>query len=433
MIKKYVLDTNVLINDYDAMFKFEDNEVILPLIVLEELDRLKGNQGSAGMNSRKVLKNLDKLREKGSLIKGVEVGKSGLLRIDIKHTQMHAEIPTSMDHNSPDNYIISVAYSIMKENPDDPVILVSNDINVRVKCNAVGIKAESYESNKVNFLDVFKGFKIINTDKKVLDDFYENRALEMSEYTFTPNECVLLKVEKTGHSALAKFSSESKKLTPLFHMASKPWGIDARNLEQRFAIELLMSSEVQLVCLIGTAGTGKTLLALAAGLEKVLGEKVYKRLIVSRPVIPMGKDIGYLPGRKEEKMGSWMQPITDNLDFLFGADIKKEYSYLYENKLIQVEALTYIRGRSLPDSYIIIDEAQNLTAHEVKTIITRAGENTKIILTGDPFQIDIPYIDESNNGLSYVAEKFKNEKIAGRIVLNKGERSVLASRGAELL
>lgn len=432
MIKKYVLDTNVLISDSDAIYNFEDNEVIIPLIVLEELDRLKSNAGSAGANARKVLKNFDKLREKGSLIKGVEVGNGGILKIDTEHTNLHNEIPASLDRNSPDNYIISVAYALSKESKE-PVIIVSNDINVRVKSNAIGVKAESYESNKVNFLDVFKGFQVLKVEKDLLDKFYKNGELELPEYNFTPNECVLLKVEKTGHSALAKYSYKDKKLIPLYHISSKPWGIDARNLEQRFAIELLMSTDIQCVCLIGTAGTGKTLLALAAGLEKVLGEKVYKRLIVSRPVIPMGKDIGYLPGSKDDKMGSWMQPITDNLDFLFGADIKKEYNYLYENKLIQVEALTYIRGRSLPDSYIIIDEAQNLTSHEVKTIITRAGANTKIVLTGDPFQIDIPYIDESNNGLSYTAEKFKNEPIAGRIVLNKGERSSLASKGAELL
>lgn len=431
MIKKYILDTNILINDSDAIFNFEDNEVILPLVVLEELDKLKTNPGSAGASARKVLKNLDKLRESGSLIKGVEVGKGGILKIDTKHTHVNPEIPSSLDRNSADNHIISVAYSVGKESKE-PVILVSNDINVRVKSHALGIKAEAYESNKVNFLDVFKGFQIVQVEKSVLDTFYQARELQLDK-EFTPNECVLLKVPESGQSALAKYHHETGKLQPLYHIASKPWGIDARNLEQRFAIELLMSSNIQLVCLIGTAGTGKTLLALAAGLEKVLGEKVYKRLIVSRPVIPMGKDIGYLPGGKDEKMGSWMQPITDNLDFLFGADIKKEYSYLYENKLIQVEALTYIRGRSLPDSYIIIDEAQNLTTHEVKTIITRAGENTKIILTGDPFQIDIPYLDESNNGLSYVAEKFKNEAIAGRIVLNKGERSSLASKGAELL
>jgi len=431
LIKKYILDTNILINDSDAIFNFEDNEVILPLVVLEELDKLKTNSGSAGANARKVLKNLDKLRETGSLIKGVEVGKGGILKIDTKHTSVNADIPSSLDRNSADNHIISVAYSVGKESKE-PVILVSNDINVRVKSNALGIKAEAYESNKVNFLDVFRGFQIVSVEKSVLDTFYQDKELKLDN-KFTPNECILLKVPGTGQSALAKYEYQTDTIKPLFHIATKPWGIDARNLEQRFAIELLMSSNVQLVCLIGTAGTGKTLLALAAGLEKVLGEKVYKRLIVSRPVIPMGKDIGYLPGGKDEKMGSWMQPITDNLDYLFGADIKKEYSYLYENKLIQVEALTYIRGRSLPDSYIIIDEAQNLTSHEVKTIITRAGENTKIVLTGDPFQIDIPYLDESNNGLSYVAEKFKNEPIAGRIVLNKGERSILASKGAELL
>ncbi|MGM0607137.1 MAG: PhoH family protein [Candidatus Muiribacteriota bacterium] len=432
MIKKYVLDTNILISDSDAIFNFEDNEVIIPLIVLEELDRLKSTQGSAGANARKVLKNLDRLREKGNLIKGVEVGTGGLLRIDTENTEMHKEIPATLDRNSPDNYIISVAFALSKETTQ-PLILVSNDINVRVKSSSIGIKAEAYESNKVNFLDVFKGFKIINVEKTILDIFYKEKELQLPDFDFTPNECVLLKVEKTGQSALAKFCCEKEKLIPLYHISAKPWGIDARNLEQRFAIELLMSSQIECVCLIGTAGTGKTLLALAAGLEKVLGEKVYKRLIVSRPVIPMGKDIGYLPGSKDDKMGSWMQPITDNLDFLFGADIKKEYNYLYENKLIQVEALTYIRGRSLPDSYIIIDEAQNLTSHEVKTIITRAGANTKIVLTGDPFQIDIPYLDESNNGLSYIAEKFKNEGIAGRIVLNKGERSSLATRGAELL
>ncbi|MFA7577529.1 MAG: PIN domain-containing protein, partial [Candidatus Muiribacteriota bacterium] len=252
MIKKYVLDTNVLISDSDAIYNFEDNEVIIPLIVLEELDRLKSNAGSAGANARKVLKNFDKLREKGSLIKGVEVGNGGILKIDTEHTNLHDEIPASLDRNSPDNYIISVAYALSKESKE-PVIIVSNDINVRVKSNAIGVKAESYESNKVNFLDVFKGFQVLKVEKDLLDKFYKNGELELPEYNFTPNECVLLKVEKTGHSALAKYSYKDKKLIPLYHISSKPWGIDARNLEQRFAIELLMSTDIQCVCLIGTA------------------------------------------------------------------------------------------------------------------------------------------------------------------------------------
>lgn len=431
MKKKFILDTNVLIHDPEAVFSFKDNEVIIPMIVIEELDHLKSRPGTVGYNARRVIKNLEGLRKNGNLHDGININGNGILKIELEY---HAagNLPSSMDQHKPDNLIISIALDY-KKRFKEPVIIVSKDANVRLKAEAVGIKAEDYETDKANVAELFKGFDILDIpNKKMIDEFYKNHNLKIDK-DFYPNQCVLLKNKSGSISVLAKYSKNEGALVPLFHIGVKPWGIEPRNLEQRFAIELLMSDDVKLVSLVGSAGTGKTLLALAVGLQKILEEKVYRRMLVARPIVPMGKDIGYLPGSKDEKLTSWMQPITDNLDFLFGADVKKEYNYLYENGLIQIEALTFIRGRSLPDSFIIIDEAQNLTPHEVKTIITRAGENTKIVLTGDPYQIDNQYLDESSNGLSYVAERFKYEAIAGHIVLQKGERSELASIAAKLL
>lgn len=432
MIKRYVLDTNVLIHDPKSILKFEDNEVILPITVIEELDDLKKRPNSVGFNARSALRELDKLRGLGALHEGVNLDNGGLLRIELGY-DAHRSLPDTMDSKKPDNMILAVGCHMRSSQPETPIIMVTKDSNVRIKADALGLAAMDYESEKVDVTELFRGFDVLYVEKKLIDQFISESRLEIPGRQFYPNQCVLLKVENTGRSALGKYSDSAGALVPLLHMNAKPWGIDARNLEQRLAIELLLCDDVQLVSLVGSAGTGKTLLALAAGLQKVLDEKTYRRLLVARPIVPMGKDIGYLPGGKDEKLGSWMQPITDNLDFLFGADVKNNYSYLFEKKIIQVEALTYIRGRSLPDSYIIIDESQNLSPHEIKTIITRAGERSKIILTGDAFQIDNQYLDESSNGLSFVAEKFRQEPLAGHIVLRKGERSELASRAADLL
>jgi len=433
-MKTFVLDTNVLIHDPRSIFKFQENEVVIPMIVLEELDALKTRQDGTGQDARVVMRNLDALCAKGKIFEGVEINESkGNLRIELNFHDCK-DLSSAFAPDKPDNKIISVAVGLMNSGKaKGPVVMVSKDINVRVKAESLGIKAEDYESDKVNVNELFKGFDIVSVTKDVIEKFYRDGRIKLPDKQFYPNQCILLKVESSGQSALCKYYKQYDELIPLYHIGAKPWGLNARNLEQRFALELLLSDEIKLVSLVGKAGTGKTLLALAAGLQKVVDERIYSKLLVARPIVPMGKDIGFLPGGKLDKLENWMQPITDNLDFLSAAGGKDNYKYFIEQGLIEVEALTYIRGRSLPNIYFIIDEAQNLTPHEVKTIVTRAGEGSKIILTGDPYQIDNHYLDESSNGLSTISEKFKQEIIAGHITLTKGERSNLATRAAELL
>ncbi len=433
-MKIFVLDTNVLVHDPRSIFKFQENEVVIPIMALEELDSLKTRQDGAGQDARVAMRFLDEIKNKGEIFDGVSVNDAGgKLRIELKYHDCKT-MPVSFDPTKADNKILSVASGLKNsKETEGPVIMVSKDINVRVKAESLGIKAEDYESDKVDVHELFKGFDVVYVSKETIETFYREGRLQMPDKQFYPNQCVLLKVESTGQSALCKFYQPFDQLIPLYHIGAKPWGLSARNLEQRFALELLLSDEIKLVSLVGKAGTGKTLLALAAGLQKVVEERIYSKLLVARPIVPMGKDIGFLPGGKIDKLENWMHPITDNLDFLSAAGGKDNYKYFIDQGLIEVEALTFIRGRSMPNIYFIIDEAQNLTQHEVKTIITRAGEGSKIILTGDPYQIDNHYLDESSNGLSIVSEKFKKENIAGHITLTKGERSILATRAAELL
>ncbi len=433
-MKIFVLDTNVLVHDPRSIFKFQDNEVVIPIMVLEELDSLKTRQDGAGQDARVAMRFLDEIKNKGEIFDGVKVNDDGgKLRIELKYHDCKT-MPVSFDPTKADNKILSVASGLKNsKEAGGPVIMVSKDINVRVKAESLGIKAEDYESDKVDVHELFRGFDVVYVSKETIETFYREGRLQLPDKQFYPNQCVLLKVESTGQSALCKFYQPFDQLIPLYHIGAKPWGLSARNLEQRFALELLLSDEIKLVSLVGKAGTGKTLLALAAGLQKVVEERIYSKLLVARPIVPMGKDIGFLPGGKIDKLENWMHPITDNLDFLSAAGGKDNYKYFIDQGLIEVEALTFIRGRSMPNIYFIIDEAQNLTQHEVKTIITRAGEGSKIILTGDPYQIDNHYLDESSNGLSIVSEKFKKENIAGHITLTKGERSILATRAAELL
>jgi PhoH-like ATPase len=433
-MKTFVLDTNVLVHDPRSIFKFQDNEVVIPIMVLEELDSLKTRQDGAGQDARVAMRFLDEIKNKGEIFDGVKVNDAGgKLRIELKYHDCKT-MPISFDPTKADNKILSVASGLKNsKEAGGPVIMVSKDINVRVKAESLGIKAEDYESDKVDVHELFRGFDVVYVSKETIETFYREGRLQLPDKQFYPNQCVLLKVESTGQSALCKFYQPFDQLIPLYHIGAKPWGLSARNLEQRFALELLLSDEIKLVSLVGKAGTGKTLLALAAGLQKVVEERIYSKLLVARPIVPMGKDIGFLPGGKIDKLENWMHPITDNLDFLSTAGGKDNYKYFIDQGLIEVEALTFIRGRSMPNIYFIIDEAQNLTQHEVKTIITRAGEGSKIILTGDPYQIDNHYLDESSNGLSIVSEKFKKENIAGHITLTKGERSILATRAAELL
>ena len=432
MTRTYVLDTNVLLHDPRSIFRFEEHEVVIPIWVIEEVDRFKREVTEIGRNAREVSRELDRLRLKGPLSSGIALESGGNLRVVVE--ELDPVLPRSIREGSADNLILGVALFYKRQGKD--VVFVTKDTNLRIKADALGVPAEDYETDKVQIDELYNGWTTLTVPRKTLDAMFSKKSLPC-EWDLHPNEMVLLVDEENpSHTALAKHVPADKTLAPV-EEAKPLWGISPRNKEQRFAIDLLMNDQIPLVTLVGKAGTGKTLLALAAGLHKVSDQQVYQRLLVTRPIFPMGRDIGYLPGELEEKLKPWMQPIFDNLELLLNLSYSNRghdaYRELVDQRILQIEALTYIRGRSIPAQYMIIDEAQNLTPHEVKTIITRAGENTKVILTGDPYQIDNPYIDSSSNGLTYVVERFKNEPLAGHMTLSRGERSDLAEIAANVL
>jgi PhoH-like ATPase len=438
MKKIFVLDTNVLLHDPRAIFSFEENDVVIPIVVIEELDKFKKGVDEIGRNARQVSRILDEHRLKGKLSLGVTLEGGGSLRVEINH-QSPERLPSELIAAKADNRILATALNLKHDGL--PVILVTKDTNLRIKADALGMMAEDYESDTITLDELYSGETELLVEPGAIDDFYAKGELLPSEPKPFPNQYVLLKNSANeSQTALARYNKLKGAFVPITTAKHGVWGITAKNKQQQFALDLLLNDDIRLVTLVGKAGTGKTLLALAAGLEKTIEARTFQRLVVSRPVFPMGKDIGFLPGDVEEKLRPWMQPIRDNLDFLVGSSGgpgrvkgKKDLQSLFDLGMIEVEPLTYIRGRSMPNQYLIVDEAQNLTPHEIKTIITRAGEGTKVVLTGDPYQIDNPYIDSSSNGLTYVAERFKEETIAGHITLVKGERSDLAELAATLL
>ncbi|MCR2803718.1 PhoH family protein [Paenibacillus soyae] len=443
MKKIFVLDTNVLLHDPQSLFAFDDNEVIIPAIVLEEIDSKKRLADELGRNARHVSRLLDTMREQGHLHEGIMLPGGGILKVELNHRSF-IRVQEMFGEMSNDNRILAVAlnYHMEQEKLDDrrQVVLVSKDVLVRIKADVLGLSAQDFLSDRViDNSEFYNGNLTLHVHPAVIDEFYTYRFLSVNSLQLrerlNPNEFVILRDEMgTSKSALLKVSTDGARLEPLYLSNDPVWGITARNAQQRMALELLLNDDIPLVTLSGKAGTGKTLLALAAGLLKVEDEHKYKKLLIARPVVPMGKDIGYLPGEKEEKLRPWMQPIYDNLEYLF--DTKKSGDIdkiLMGMGSIQVEALTYIRGRSIPGQFIIIDEAQNLTKHEVKTIVSRVGEGSKIVLMGDPGQIDHPYLDSISNGLTHIVEKFKREGISGHMTLEKGERSKLAQHAADLL
>ncbi|RIX59355.1 PhoH family protein [Paenibacillus nanensis] len=443
MKKIFVLDTNVLLHDPQSLFSFDDNEVIIPAIVLEEIDSKKRLADELGRNARHVSRLLDQMRESGHLHEGIDLPSGGLIKVELNHRSF-VRVQEMFGEMSNDNRILAVAlnYQMEQENAENSrsVVLVSKDVLVRIKADVLGLQAQDYLSDRVlDNSEFYNGNITLHVHPSVIDEFYTYRFLSVNHLQLRdrlhPNEFVILRDEMgTSKSALLKVSQDGMRLEPLYLSNDPVWGITARNAQQRMALELLLNDDIPLVTLSGKAGTGKTLLALAAGLLKVEDEHKYKKLLIARPVVPMGKDLGYLPGEKEEKLRPWMQPIYDNLEYLFdtkkAGDIDK---ILMGMGSIQVEALTYIRGRSIPGQFIIIDEAQNLTKHEVKTIVSRVGEGSKIVLMGDPGQIDHPYLDSISNGLTHIVEKFKAESISGHMTLEKGERSKLAQHAADLL
>lgn len=438
MAKIFVLDTNVLVHNPQALFLFADNAVVIPLVVVEELDNLKKCQDERGRAARQCSRILDELRQRGSLIEGVKLDKGGTLRVE---TALGGPLPEGLDLGKADNSILRVALGLKKKGQD--VHFVSKDINARIKADALGVLAEDFENAKVNMDELYSGWTEKLVSKDVIDAFYRDKrmvgAAKLLEEQLYPNEFVLFRCQDNpNQSALGRVNVEGE-ILPLAYGERDAWGVRALNVEQKFAMDLLLSDEVELVTLVGTAGTGKTLLAMAAGLQRVVEDKRYKKILISRPVIPLGKDIGYLPGTKDEKLRHWMQPIFDNLEFLThnsddgDEDDSSQIDYLMETNKLELEAVTYIRGRSLPRQFMVVDEAQNLTPHEVKTIVSRAGEGTKVVLTGDPYQIDNPYLDAESNGLTYLVEKFKGQSRFGHVTLTRSERSNLAALAAKLL
>lgn len=432
--KTFVLDTNVLLYDSDAATQFGNNDVVIPLSVLEDLDALKKFRDDLSKSARVVLRFFESLKKLGSgdLHQGVSLSNGTRIRIQLEIKSNYiANFSLSLSSNS--YRTLMAAYFLFEKG--EKVVFVSKDLAMRVKAEAMGLEAEDYENLKVSYDSIYKGIRKIEIPKHDIDLFYKDGAVSLSEFDFLPNEyCVMTSPESS--SAVGKYHQPSGKIVSLLKIHSNIWGIHPLNVEQRCALDLLLRDDIKLVSLVGQAGTGKTLLALAAGLRKVFDEGVYTRILVSRPIVPLGKDIGYLPGLKEEKLIHWMQPIYDNLEFLCestGTEPNDTFKWVMDSKKLEMEAVTYIRGRSLPKMFIIIDEAQNLTPHEVKTIISRAGNGTKVILTGDPTQIDNPYLDKDSNGLTVAVGRFKDQKIYGHVFLDKTERSELAALAAEVL
>jgi PhoH-like ATPase len=445
MKKNYVLDTNVLLHDPRALFKFEDNDVILPIYVIEEVDTFKRETTERGRNARTISRLLDEQRgDEGSLSRGVPLDGGGTLRIWIP--EKRPVLGVGFDKKSQDQAILQTAIDVRDKDPGKPTVFVTMDTNLRIRADALGVHSETYENQRVEDDPLEQPFLEVEVDGSLIDTFFQEGGVEPPAdahgrwATLYANAPVMLRdATAPGHTALGRFDGARGQVVALRVAREGILGIRPRNREQSFALDVLLDDSIRLVTLLGKAGTGKTLLAIAAGLKRTTEDNTYTRLVVSRPIMPLGRDIGYLPGDVDEKLNPWMQPIYDNLEFLFSnggtktARSSKGFLELLESGTIQVEPLTYIRGRSLPNQYLIVDEAQNLTPHEVKTIITRCGEGTKIVLTGDPQQIDNPYVDHASNGLSVVAERFKKERIAAHVVLTKGERSELAELAANLL
>lgn len=439
LTKTFVLDTNVLLYDPSSIFKFGSNKIFIPLIVVEELDRFKRDQNENGRNARQFARSVDDLRAKGSLAQGVALENGGTLCVGVLQADV-AIPPVGLDLKSNDNLILLNALNLQKRG--EHTILITKDINLRLKADALNVESEDYESSNVSNLDeLYSGHKVFKVKEAFLQTFEAERfvALSTDEQTeFLANQYVTMELEGNPQRRLyGRFSKQKGGIVPLIKYREGIWGIHPRNLEQQFAFDALLNNEVNLVSLVGKAGTGKTLMAIAAGLETTISQRFYSRVLVSRPIIPMGNDLGFLPGDVNEKLGPWMQPIFDNIDYLFGSQRARNemttWDELINQGLLHVEPLTYIRGRSLPGQYMIVDEAQNLSPHEVKTIITRAGEGTKIVLTGDCEQIDSPYLDSINNGLAYCIERCKGEGIVSHTTLNVGERSPLSEMASKLL
>jgi PhoH-like ATPase len=436
-VKNYVLDTNVLLHDPNSLASFQKNNVLIPIEVIEEIDRFKRESSELGQNARTVSRTLDGLRGQGSLSEGVRLENGGCLRIIFQKAK-GTNGQVVFGDNTVDSRIVALALAAQKSHPKNPTILVSKDINLRIKADALGLQAEDYETDRVLIKDLYTGMIELNVSAEKMAAFRANGELELNGGAqYYPNEyCTLTEETNPKRTALTKVDATAKKLVPIIDSREGIWGIKPRNREQHFAFDALLDDRVKLVTLMGKAGTGKTLMAMAAGLKKTVLDREFRRLVVARPTISMGKELGFLPGSLEEKLAPWMQPIHDALEMLSDLNMGHEHRRsgdLMRSGNIVVEALSYIRGRSIAHQFMVIDEAQNLTPLEVKTIITRVGHGTKIVFTGDPYQIDNPYVDSASNGFNYIVSKFRTEAIAAHIELQKGERSELAELAANIL
>jgi len=463
-VKHFVIDTNVLLHNPEALFVFQENHLIIPYPVIEELDAMKRREDDVGRNARSAIRHLDRIRREGILTEGVDLsvlgaasrGATGRIWID---TQDH-DRPAILSDDKPDNRIIAVAWHLHQQGKR--AVFVSKDLAARIKSDALGIRTEDFENQKVDADRLYTGFLELDTPRDAIDDLYRDRMLGVDrlegpltvEYPgaeayvreLVPNQFVILKdVEDEAHSGLGRRLADTDHIIPVAPQKKPTFGILARNVQQTMALDLLLDDDVKLITLLGAAGTGKTLMAIAAGMAKVFQEERYEKLLVARPIMPMGRDIGYLPGDKDEKLGAWMQPIFDNLQYLLSTrgspnqqqaeskSTEQRVDKLISDGRLVLEPLTYIRGRSIPHQFMIVDEAQNLSPHEVKTIVSRVGEGTKLILTGDIGQIDNPYLDQSSNGLSYAVDRMRGLGVVGHITLQRSERSDLASLAAERL
>ncbi len=436
MRKIYILDTNVLIHDPKAMTNFEDNDVVLPIYVIEEIDKLKKESGNRGASARVAARFIDDLRSKGCLAKGVEMDDGIFFRVETKGDT--TELPTSLKRDIVDNRILAIALYIKNKEKDKKVVLVSKDINMRIKADSMEIHVEDYKSDKMDIEELYTGNMEIEVEEEFIKKYEKSGRIKYVDIMpEEPSDNCFISLKYKENTLYGRYNKKTKRIERMIYGDVSVWGVRGRNEEQNFALDLLMDEDIKVVTLVGKAGTGKTLLAVASGLELVVERSKYKKLFIARPIISMGKDLGYLPGSEKEKLKPWMQPIFDNIDFLASNKEEKAgekvIAGLEALGLLKIEALSYIRGRSIPAGFLIIDEAQNLTPHEIKTIVTRAGENTKIVFTGDPYQIDNPYLDTGSNGLTYLAERFRDVSISGHIVLRKGERSELAELAATLL
>ena len=436
-MKNYILDTNVLLHDPDSLLRFKDNTVLIPIEVIEEIDRFKRESSELGQNARTVSRALDALRGKGRLNQGVKLDHGGKLRI-IFHNHNGDNGAAVFGNNTVDSRIVSLALSVQKAEPDKAAILVTKDINLRIKADILGLEAEDYESDRVLLTELYTGMFEWNISAEKMARFRTEGELDLNDrgQCFANEYCTLTEETNPKRTALAKVDPTASKLIPILDCREGVWGIKPRNREQHFAFDALLDDRIKLVTLMGKAGTGKTLMAMAAGLKRTVLDREFRRLIVARPTVAVGRELGFLPGTLEEKLNPWMQPIHDALELLsdlnMGSDHRRSTDLMRSGTIV-VEALSYIRGRSIAHQFMVIDEAQNLTPLEVKTIITRVGQGTKIVFTGDPYQIDNPYVDSSSNGFNYIISKFREQTLSAHIELQKGERSELAELAANIL